>query len=117
MLQAAEGVVTARSHVNELAESLGKAGEHVGGLRETNMAIREIANGDITRLPFTFTKLSQEFAGLGIKGLGAVAGVAALGAGLFELASMQTKLNRLSCRQPPPSRLIKCRRLLRRWSQ
>jgi hypothetical protein len=86
MTQAAEGVLKARQQVASLEDQLGKAGVHVRGIREINAAIHELASGNVGNLPATFARLSETFGGLGIAGVGAVAGVVALGAAFYELA-------------------------------
>ena len=90
LTQAAEGALKARSAVNTLTGELngvaGSAGVGVHGIREVNTAIRELASGDVTRLPGTFALLAHHFGGLNIGGVAAAAGIVALAGGLAYLA-------------------------------
>lgn len=86
LLKASEGAIQARSKVDALSGSLEKAGVNVRGIREINAAVHDLLSGNVGALPGAFAILGHSFAELGIAGIGAVAGVTALGAGLVELA-------------------------------
>ncbi len=86
--EATSSLDNATSSVEATGAAFANMGEqatvNVRGVRELNMALREMAAGNVGNLPEMLALLSHHFLDLGVMAMGAVAGVAALGAGLFE---------------------------------
>lgn len=80
--QAAEASLKAQVAVRSLGAELSEAHGHVGEVRELSMAIRELAEGNVSRLPVTMARLTASLTGFGTGALFGVAGAVAIGAAI-----------------------------------
>jgi len=86
LTQAAEAAVRAKGQMNALGGQLQNMGGHISVVRELGMAIREMAEGRIDRLPVTLARLGHEIGGLGLAATAGIAGLVATAAAIAAVA-------------------------------